>query len=169
MARQLTLQRPRLPSRVKFSGALSCCPTSDFVIFVGETFRIECHEWTGGQVLNTDDSDDIRVSHRGWFRAYREVSSSFAILTILCCRTSIYPRFTTSLVLLPLKVPCTSSRRQVSKLRKLTFDAGPEMLSSLRSSTCSRSHRSLEDILVSLSSKMEEVSDLYLPLFSSFR
>lgn len=23
-------------------------------------FKIECHEWTGGQVLNNDNADDLR-------------------------------------------------------------------------------------------------------------
>lgn len=26
----------------------------------GEAFKIECHEWTGGQIGNNDDSSDIR-------------------------------------------------------------------------------------------------------------
>ena len=27
----------------------------------GEVFTLECHEWTGGQIKNTDDADDVRV------------------------------------------------------------------------------------------------------------
>ena len=26
----------------------------------GEVFTLECHEWTGGQIKNTDDADDVR-------------------------------------------------------------------------------------------------------------
>jgi len=26
----------------------------------GEVFNVECHEWTGGQIKNTDDADDVQ-------------------------------------------------------------------------------------------------------------
>jgi len=26
----------------------------------GEVFKVGCHEWTGGQIKNSDDADDIR-------------------------------------------------------------------------------------------------------------
>jgi formamidase len=26
----------------------------------GEIFKVECHDWTGGQIVNSDDADDIQ-------------------------------------------------------------------------------------------------------------
>lgn len=31
----------------------------------GEVFKVECHDWTGGQISNSDTSDDIQV-RVGW-------------------------------------------------------------------------------------------------------
>lgn len=29
----------------------------------GEIFHVQCHEWTGGQIINNDNADDLQV---GW-------------------------------------------------------------------------------------------------------
>jgi formamidase len=30
------------------------------IVKPGEVFKVECHEWTGGQIHNTDDADDVK-------------------------------------------------------------------------------------------------------------
>jgi formamidase len=30
-----------------------------------EVFKVECHDWTGGQISNNDTSDDIQVGVAG--------------------------------------------------------------------------------------------------------
>lgn len=45
---------------------LTTFPSPDIPAFAkvkpGEIFNVQCHEWTGGQIANSDDSDDVKVS-----------------------------------------------------------------------------------------------------------